>query len=87
MSEDGPKAAAAPKFTHEELLTGFRLVVADLQKYYALRIEQKHADYPKDTCTHRMQIAYATGQILRSVETILALVRQDDPEQNEVVPE
>ena len=73
--ENGPKAAAAPQYTHEELLKGFRLVVGDLKQYYEGRTTAKHVDYPENVVRHRMQVAIATGQILRSMETMLALVK------------
>lgn len=75
MSDDGPKAAAAPKFTHEELITGFRKVYSDLQEYYNGRLIAKHVDYPESVCRHRQQIAAATGLILKNIEPILSMVK------------
>ena len=70
--DSGPKTAAAPLFTHDELLTGFRQLVQDAQKYYALRIEQKHADYPESICKHRMQCGITVGQFLKHSGPVLS---------------
>jgi hypothetical protein len=80
MSEDGPKAAAEPKFTHDEILAGFRQVVADVQEFYKGRLIAKHVDYPESVCRHRIQIAYAAGQIVKGSGFILSMVKTEPTE-------
>ena len=64
---DRPGAAAAPKFTHAEMLDGFRAIVKDLNQFYEGKKATKHSDYPDALCTQRTQIAFAIGILLKQV--------------------
>jgi hypothetical protein len=77
MAEDnGPKTAAAPLFSHKELLDGFRQIVQDYKEFLELRGEQKHVDFPDDVRRHRMQVAFAVGKIVKQLGPVLPALHE-----------